>query len=92
LHREVDGVGVVRALARRTQSFGPDELDAERIGEARNNIDLQLTQLVTLAVESASDGKGAQTPRDLGASAAGITSPGTMLSALTAAIAAGVSA
>ena len=45
LHREIDGVGVVRPLARRAQGFGLDELDAERIGEARDNIDLQLAEL-----------------------------------------------
>ena len=48
---EVDCVGIVGPFAHRPQSFGLDQLDAKRIGEAGDDFDLQLAELAALALE-----------------------------------------
>ena len=50
-HPKIDRVRIVRPLAHRPQSLGFDQLNPERIGEARDELHLQLAELAALAVE-----------------------------------------
>ena len=50
-HGEIDRIGVGRPLAHRAQGLGVDELDAERVGDARDRLDLQFAELAALALE-----------------------------------------
>ena len=49
--QEIDRVRVVRPLAHRAQILSFDELYSERVGEPRDEVDLQLAKLAALAVE-----------------------------------------
>ena len=49
---KIDCVGVVGVLAHRAQSLGLDKLHAERIGEARDEVNLQFAKFAALAVET----------------------------------------
>ncbi len=58
-HRQIDRIGVRRPRPQRAQVFGLEELDAERIGDARHRLDLQFAELAAIALETVGPDMGA---------------------------------
>ena len=51
-HRQIDGVGISRAIVQATLGFGVHQLYLKRAGEARNHFVLQLEQVHDVFLES----------------------------------------
>jgi hypothetical protein len=54
LHREVGGVGIIRPIAHRPQALCLDQFHPERIGESRDDVELQLPEIGALPLKPVS--------------------------------------